>query len=108
MPTQKAIQKLKNQILSHQEAIVAIGECGIDLHFDTEEKTLSLQKEVFEAQCELAQKTNLPIVIHSRDAFDETFKILKNYPELTIYFHCRGYTEKEIQILLTTFPKLFI
>ena len=34
--------------------------------------------------------------------------MLKDFPDLRIYFHCRGYTETEIQILLSTFPKLFI
>ena len=107
-PIEKEIQKLKNQIFQHREEVVAIGECGIDLHFDTEGNILALQKGVFTAQCKLAKEVHLPIVIHSRDAFEETFAVLKEFPELTIYFHCRGYSEKEIQILLATFPKLFI
>lgn len=105
---QEALAKLKNQISTHRWHIVAIGECGIDLHFDTEWKTLDLQKEVFQAQCELAREVNLPIVIHSRDAFDQTFDILKNYSDLIIYFHCWGYGINELQKLIDKFPRLFV
>ncbi|MBR6908352.1 TatD family hydrolase [bacterium] len=41
------------------------------------------------SQCDLAQELNLPIIIHSRDAFNETYEILKGYQELTVYIHCR-------------------
>ena len=39
------------------------------------------------------------MVVHSRDAFPETFEILKNYTDLTIYFHCWGYGPEQIKIL---------
>ena len=102
------IKELKNQIIDHHEEVVAIGECGIDLHYDTEGRTLSLQQKVFEAQCKLARELALPIVIHSRDAFEVTLKILKNYQNLTIYFHCRGYGPAELKELLELFPNLYI
>ena len=104
----EALAQLKNQILAHCEEVVAIGECGIDLHYDQEGTTLLLQKQLFEAQCKLARELNLPIVIHSRDAFDQTFEILKNFSDLKIYFHCRGYGEEELQHLLECFSQLFI
>lgn len=99
---------LKKQILTHPEEVVAIGECGIDLHYDQEGKTLELQRQVFTAQCELARELDLPLVIHSREAFKETFEILKHYMDLKIYFHCWGYTERELQLLLPIFPRLFV
>ena len=46
-------------------------------------------------------------MIHSRDAFAETFEIIKHYPDLTFYFHCRGYGPDEINQLLEIFPKIF-
>lgn len=59
-------------------------------------------------QCDLARENQLPIVIHSRDAFQETFDILKNYSDLKIYFHCWSYNKEELEILLSTFPKIWI
>lgn len=105
---EETLSQLKKEILTHREEVVAIGECGIDLHYDQVGTSLPLQKKVFKAQCELARSLKLPIVIHSRDAFEETLEILEPYPDLKIYFHCWGYTEKELQILLSLFPKLFV
>ncbi|NOX47677.1 MAG: TatD family hydrolase [Chlorobi bacterium] len=65
-----------------------IGETGIDLYWD---KTFfEEQKIAFGHQIELAKKYKLPIVIHSRDSFDEIYPILENLnsPELKGVFHC--------------------
>ncbi|MDB3927361.1 TatD family hydrolase [Flavobacteriaceae bacterium] len=67
---------------------VAIGEIGIDLHWD---KTyLKQQQEAFRFQIRLAIKHDLPIVIHCREAFNEIFEILdkENCPKLRGVFHC--------------------
>ncbi len=67
---------------------VAIGEIGLDYHWNKENK--DLQKQVFIKQIELANKLNLPIVIHTRDAIMDTLDILKNIKP-TIrpgVFHC--------------------
>jgi len=68
--------------------IIAIGEIGMDLYWD---KTFQLeQKEAFTQQIEWAKSLNLPIVIHVREAFDETFEIIDslNDESLTGVFHC--------------------
>ena len=83
------MQLLKDLYTQHREHIVGIGECGIDLHYENKDTSLVLQQEVFEQHCDLAQELDLPVVIHSRDGFPETFDVLKKYPDLTIYFHCR-------------------
>lgn len=46
--------------------------------------------------------------MHSRDAFHETFEILKNYSDLTIYFHCRGYGPEEFRVLSSEFRNLYV
>ena len=56
--------------------IVAIGEIGLDYYWNKENK--ELQKYAFKSQIELANSLNLPIVIHTREAVDDTIKILKN------------------------------
>jgi TatD DNase family protein len=66
----------------------AVGETGIDLYWD---KTFrEQQEEVFREQIRLAKKLDLPIVIHSRNSFDEIFMIMDDMyePGLRGVFHC--------------------
>lgn len=66
----------------------AIGEIGIDLYWD---KTFEQeQKKAFAIQIEKAKELGLPIVIHSRNAFDETFEVLDAYAGEDLFgnFHC--------------------
>ena len=57
--------------------IVAIGECGLDFHYPDYNK--QHQTDLFKAQIELALEHNTALVIHIRDAYDETLKILEEY-----------------------------
>ena len=67
--------------------IVAIGEIGLDYYWTKDNK--DIQQEMFIKQIELANKLNLPIVIHTRDAVNDTIKILKENPVLKNgIFHC--------------------
>ena len=60
--------------LINDEKIIAVGEIGLDYHYDTDKK---LQKELFKRQLEIAYKYNKPVIIHSRDCIQETYNILK-------------------------------
>lgn len=66
----------------------AIGEIGIDLYWD--KSTLDIQIKAFEQQIDWAIERDLPIVIHTRESFDETFEVLerKKNPKLRGIFHC--------------------
>ena len=77
----------KIEEIAKNKKVVAIGEIGLDYYWNKENK--ELQKEVFVKQIELANKLNLPIVIHTRDAFLDTIEILKqkNVSRKGI-FHC--------------------
>lgn len=67
--------------------IVGIGEIGLDYHWNEENK--NLQKEAFIRQIELANKYNLPIVIHTREAVMDTLDILKTHKANKLgVFHC--------------------
>lgn len=57
-------------------------------------------------QCELAKEFQLPIVIHSRDDFESTFDVIKDFKEEKIYFHCFGYSAEEIRKLQEYFPHI--
>ena len=67
--------------------VVAVGECGLDLHY--EHSPRAVQREVFAAQVALATAHDLALVIHTREAWDETFDILlaEGVPPRTV-FHC--------------------
>ncbi len=66
----------------------AIGEIGIDLYWD--KTTLDIQVKSFETQIDWAIERDLPIVIHTRESFDEVFEVLerKKHPKLRGIFHC--------------------
>lgn len=67
--------------------IVGIGEIGLDYYWDKDNK--DVQREFFIKQIKIAQKNNLPIVIHSREAIEETYEILNEYLKGTkAILHC--------------------
>lgn len=66
--------------------IVGIGEIGLDYYYDDVEK--DVQRKYFIKQLDLARKYNKCVVIHTRDAIQETYDILKNYSDLKINIHC--------------------
>lgn len=74
------------ELLSRPE-VVAVGECGLDFHYDHSPR--AVQREVFAAQIALAHAHDLALVIHTREAWDETFDILaaEGVPERTV-MHC--------------------
>ena len=78
-----------NQLVEfiNNNKIYAIGECGLDYHWTKE--NIFEQHELFKLQCELAIKLDLPIIVHSRDASQDTFDIIKSYGgKLKGVMHC--------------------
>jgi TatD DNase family protein len=69
------------------EGIVAVGECGLDYYYDHSPR--DVQQRVFAEQIALANARELPLVIHTRDAWDDTFAVLADVgvPARTV-FHC--------------------
>ena len=105
---EEQMQNMKKLYEANKQHIVAIWEAGIDLHFPNGYETLKIQKQLFDFQCQRAQELNLPIVVHSRDAFEETMEILDKYKNLVVYIHCRSYGTEEYRYLEQNFPRLFI
>lgn len=91
---QQQLKELTPLIKNHREnKIIGIGECGIDKHYPG--YNIQQQTDVFKAQIEIALKHNLGISVHSRDAAEETFKILDEYKNETNFrgvMHCFSYT----------------
>jgi TatD DNase family protein len=67
-------------------AACAIGEIGLDYHYDFAPR--DVQQAVFAAQLDLARAERLPVIIHTREATDDTFAILKNAAGIEGVFHC--------------------
>ena len=72
---------------AEKNKIYAIGECGLDYHWDITYK--EEQKMLFRLQCEYAIERDLPIIVHSRDAAKDTFDIIASYKgKLKGVMHC--------------------
>lgn len=63
--------------LSKHEKVVAIGEIGLDYYRDLSPR--HIQKQVFKRQMQLAERVDLPIIVHDRDAHEDTFDMLEKY-----------------------------
>lgn len=87
---------LKAQCL--REKCVAVGEIGLDYYWDEPDR--EIQKEWFRRQLRLAKELKLPVVIHSRDAAQDTLQIMKEeYAEqIGGVIHCFSYTKEMAQI----------
>lgn len=67
---------IEKAIRENRSELVAIGEIGFDYYWDTTFK--DAQREVFQRQLDLAEELNLPVMIHSREATEDTLNVLKN------------------------------
>ena len=79
-------QELARLAAEHPK-VKAIGEAGLDYHYDFSPR--DTQREVFEQQLILAEKTGLPIIVHSRKACQDTLELLKKYRPAGVV-HCFG------------------
>ena len=78
--------KLEQNIIDNREKVVGIGEIGLDYHYTKENK--QEQIDLFEKQLFIAKKYNLPVVVHSRDAINDTYEIIKNMNIKKGIIHC--------------------
>lgn len=87
--------------------IVGVGECGLDYHYDHSPR--DVQRAEFAAQIRMAFAYHLPLVIHTREAWDDTFAILaaEGTPPSTI-FHCFTGGPAEAEACLALHPGVFL
>ena len=92
------IEQLKE--LANNKKVVAIGETGFDFHYTFSSR--QEQRDSFIRHLELSAETNLPVVIHSREAFDETLKVLDEFGRglKGVVFHCFSGSIEEAKIVL--------
>ena len=89
---EKIDEILKNET---SKKLVAVGEIGLDYHYETNK---DWQKEAFVKQIEIANKYDLPIIIHTREAVSDTIEILKQNPvNKKGIFHCCPFNRELIK-----------
>ncbi len=71
-------------LLNHQK-VVAIGEIGLDFHYDFSPR--EIQIDMFEKQVKLSKELDIPIIVHDREAHEEVYKILRKYQPKGVV-HC--------------------
>ena len=96
--TAETLTELKR--LAQNEKVVAIGETGLDFHYNFSQQ--QDQKRVFAAQLKIAEELNLPVIVHCREAFDETMEILERYGSdvKKIVFHCFSGSAEQAKLVL--------
>ncbi|MGI5893532.1 MAG: TatD family hydrolase [Candidatus Merdivicinus sp.] len=85
------------EMLKHPK-MVAVGEIGLDYYWP--EPNRQIQKDVLEKQLILAKELDLPVIIHSRDAAEDTIQILKKYPGVRGVIHCFSGSAETAKIFL--------
>lgn len=85
------------EMVSHPK-LVAFGEIGLDYFYDYSPR--EVQQTVFRTQLELARELGKPVIIHTRDAWDDTFRILREVPGIPGIVHCFSGGVKEAERLL--------
>ena len=115
-PDVESIKDRENQVkLLRQsitpDSIIAVGECGLDHHWnpsgedgrceeDFDEQVYRGERELFEAQIELAREVKLPVIVHSRDAFQDTLECINNIGYHNGIIHCYSYGIEEARAFL--------
>ena len=115
-PDVESIKDRENQVKLLRESItqgsiIAVGECGLDHHWnpsgedgrceeDFDEQVYRGERELFEAQIELARELKLPVIVHSRDAFQDTLECINNIGYHNGIIHCYSYGIEEARAFL--------
>ena len=86
--------------LCGHEKVVAVGETGLDFFYDHSPR--QVQKEIFRAHLNIAEQLNLPVILHTRNAFDESMEILDEYTGRLkdVVVHCFSGTEEQTRFVL--------
>jgi len=111
----RRLESRLNEALAHSK-IVALGEIGLDYYYENSPR--DIQKRVFQSQLNLAKQQNLPVIIHSREAMEDTLSILYKEKVNGGVMHCFSGKEEDVQVFLdmgfyisiagpVTFPRAF-
>ncbi len=102
--TDEDIQLLEEQLKNSK--VVGVGEIGLDYHYGKENALK--QQNLFRKQLKIAENNHLPVVIHSRDATEDTIRILKEFPQVIGDIHCFSGSVETAMIYISMGYKLGI
>ncbi len=85
------------ELLGHPK-VVALGEIGLDYYYDNSDR--SIQRQRFAEQLDLAKELDCPVVIHTRDAMEDTISILREHGDGDGIIHCYSGSKESAKILL--------
>lgn len=83
---QQQLDAIQAELFQPHRRYIAIGEIGLDYHFDTTYK--AEQHKVLHTQLDWAEQLGLPVMIHCRDAVEDCLQILRAHPNVQGVFHC--------------------
>lgn len=85
--------------IAQNKKVVAIGETGLDYHYNFSPH--EEQRKIFGEHLKIAAELNLPVIVHSREAFDETTEILERFGDIRkLVFHCFSGEASQAKIIL--------
>ena len=84
--TEEGYEAFLENRLRREEKVLAVGECGLDYHYDFSPKLL--QKGVFRNQLEMARRVGKPVILHVREAHADALAIMEDFAELKFVVHC--------------------
>ena len=95
---EEAINEIERLAVSNKK-VVSIGEIGLDYYYDFSPR--DVQEDVFVRQMELANKLDLPFIIHSRDASNDTYEMVKKYKNnVDCVLHCYSQSKEMAKLYL--------
>ena len=74
--------------LARLQEVRALGEMGFDFYYNSKDSTYQVQEDAFTYQINIALELKKPVIIHTRESFQETYDVLSQYQDLQIIFHC--------------------
>ena len=101
--TRKATREdyYKLQTLIQNKKCIAVGETGLDFHYDSSSRNIYIQKESLAEQIDIAAKYNKAVVIHCRDAYDEIIDFFRKYKAVPKgVVHCFSGTPRQAKIFI--------
>lgn len=84
--SEDVLEEIRTKIVNNKK-IIAIGEIGLDYYWD-ENPSREIQQNALNRQMELARELSLPVIIHDRDAHEDTLEIIQKFPEVIGIIHC--------------------
>lgn len=104
--SQRDIESLDK--LLNNPKVVAIGEIGLDYHYDNDKL---IQRDNFNIMIDFARKSNLPVILHVRDAYGDIesqfYSLLADKIKANILFHCFSGSEETVKLILKKLPNSY-